>query len=329
VQEYSTRFDAQGRRLRTHTTTVRSKLMLEVASELAAIEAWPYKQVSIDLRGQGAADWATTFFASDTPDSIDAVVRGEADVAIVNPMEPLTLAYRGTGPYAEPQPVRVITTIPSYDQFAFAVPASSGLETLADVREQRHPLHLSLRGQRDHSVHFMLDWVLQEVGFSLDDLRAWGGTVRYDPGLPNVDGRIGAVERGEIDAIFDEAVNGWASRALQLGMRFLALGDELRARLEGAGWRTSLLRKAKYPELPADVVCLDFSGWPVFCRADASDEFVTTFCEALETRKDRIPWQGPGALPLAAMARDAPENPMDVPFHPAAERFWRARGYLG
>src|SRR5919199_6738835 len=148
-------FDAKGRRLRAEPVTIRSKLMLEVASELVGRREWEEKQSTIHLRQQGAADWAYTLFASDTPDSIDAVVRGEADVAIVNPMEPLTLAYRGTGPYAEPQPVRVITTIPSYDQFAFAVPASSGLDTLADIREQRYPLRLSLRGQRDHSVHFM------------------------------------------------------------------------------------------------------------------------------------------------------------------------------
>ncbi len=327
--EQDPRFDARGRRTRAMPVTTRSKLMLEVASELSAIDRWPYKQVTIQMREQGAPRWALTLFASDTPDGIDAVVRGEADVAIVNPMEPLTLAYRGTGPYQEPQPVRVITTIPSYDQFAFGVLESTGLQTLTDIREQRYPLRMSLRGQPDHSVHWMLNWVLEEAGFSLDDIRAWGGEVRFDPGLPDVDGRIGAVERGEIDAIFDEAVNVWASRALDLGMRFLALDDDLRQRLEGAGWRTSLLQKADHPKLPADLACLDFSGWPVFCRADASDEFVTAFCDALDERKDRIPWQGPGALPLETMCKDTPDNPMDVPLHPAAERFWADRGYLG
>jgi TRAP-type uncharacterized transport system substrate-binding protein len=321
------RSDARGRRLRAMPVTTRSKLMLEVASELSAIDRWPHKQVTVHLREQGADTWALTLFASDTPDGIDAVVRGEADVAIVNPMEPLTLAYRGTGPYHEPQPVRVITTIPSYDQFAFGVRENTGLRTLSDVREQRYPLRVSLRGQPDHSVHWMLNWVLEEAGFSLDDLRAWGGEVRFDPGLPDVDRRIGAFERGEIDAIFDEAVNVWAGRGLDLGMRFLTLDDDLRQRLEGAGWRTSPL-KGDHPKLPADLTCLDFSGWPVFCRADASDEFVTAFCDALDERKDRIPWQGDGPLPLATMCKDTPDNPMDVPLHPAAERFWRQKGYL-
>ncbi len=49
---------------------------------------------------------------------------------------------------------------------------------------------------------------------------------------------------------------------------------------------------------------------------------------ALEARKDRIPWQGEGPLPLERMCRDTPETPLDIPLHPAAERFWHDRGYL-
>ncbi|HEY7060026.1 MAG TPA: TAXI family TRAP transporter solute-binding subunit [Chloroflexota bacterium] len=320
--------DAKGRRLRAEPVTIRSMLMLEVASELVNRAAWEEKQSTIHLRKQGAPDWAYTLFASDTPNGIDAVVRGEADVAIVNPAEPLTLAYRGTGPYTTPQPVRVITNIPSYDQFAFGVTEGTGLSSLAEIKERHYPLKVSLRGQRDHSVHWMLDLVLKAAGFTLDDLRAWGGEVRYDPGLPNVDGRIGAVARGEVEAIFDEAVGVWVNPALDLGMRFLEMDPPIRRQMEEAGWRFSVMPQQRYPKLPGDLEMPDFSGWPVFCRADASDEFVTAFCDALDQRRDRIPWQGGPALPLETMAQDRPENPLDVPLHPAAERYWRQRGYL-
>ncbi len=94
------------------------------------------------------------------------------------------------------------------------------------------------------------------------------------------------------------------------------------------GFRRGVISKADYPKLPADVVSLDFSGWAVFTREDTPADLIMAFCKALEARKDRIPWQGEGPLPLERMCRDTPDSPLGIPLHPAAERFWRERGYL-
>ena len=317
-----------GPRRSTAPVTVRSRLVLEVASELAGTQGWPYQQARISLREQGADGWPLAFFGSDSPTGIDEVARGQAQVAIVNPASVLTLAVRGSGPFKEPLPLRAIVVIPSGDQLAFAVTGATGLTSLADIRERRFPLKVSLRGQQDHSVHLVVKEVLSAAGFSLDDIVAWGGEVRYDPGLPGVPNRIGAVERGEIHAIFDEAVNSWTNRALELGMRFLPLEEPLLQHLEGLGFRRAVIAKADYPKLPGDVPALDFSGFPVFTHADTPDEVITAFCNALETRRDRIPLQREDTLPLEQMVKDTPEGPLDIPLHPAAERFWRQRGYL-
>jgi len=303
----------------------RSKLVLEVASRLVHFEDKPYQQAFVMLRAQGASTWSARLFGSDSPAGIDAVARGEADLAIINPAGPLTLAYRGTGPYKEPLPLRTIAVIPSLDQFVFAVKAETQLTAFEDIGRTRRALKLSLRGQRDHTVHMMLDHILQASGYSTDELVACGSQIRYDPGLPSVPTRLGAVERGEIDAIFDEAVNAWLDRALDLGMRILPLAESTVQRLESWGYRRATIRKADHPKLPSDVLTIDFSGWPIFCREDAPDEFVATICSALDAAKADIPWQGEGPLPLERMWRDTPEGPLDVPLHPAAERFWRER----
>jgi TRAP-type uncharacterized transport system substrate-binding protein len=86
--------------------------------------------------------------------------------------------------------------------------------------------------------------------------------------------------------------------------------------------------KSEFPRLTADVLTLDFSGWTVFVREDADDTLVTRICAALEARKARIPWDGEGPLPVERMCREAPDTPQLVPLHPAAERYWRKRGYL-
>jgi hypothetical protein len=302
--------------------------MLEAASELVGMKSWPYRQARIHLRDQEMGDWRISLFGSDNPEVIEAVDRGEVDIATLNPAAPLSLAFRGCRPFKRPIAVRAIAIIPSYDQLAFAVVEKTGLRSLSDVVEHRYPLRVSLRGQKSHSVHFVLKEVLARVGFSLDDIISWGGEVRYDQGLPDAPNRLGAVERGEVDAIFDEALAFWGNRAIELGMRLLEIEETNLQCLEELGFRRAAVSKEKYPKLAADVMTVDFSGFPIFTHARVDDEIVRLFCIALERRKDRIPWEGKGSLPLERMCRDSLDGPLDIPLHPAAESFWRERGYL-
>ena len=307
---------------------MRSHLVLEVASELVDRDDWPYRQVQIKLKEQGARAWPVTLFGSDTAGVIEQVARGEVQVAIINPAGPLALALRGRGPFTKPIAVRAITVIPSFDQLAFAVTEASGLKSLTDIRERRFPLRVSLRGQMDHSVHLIVNEVLSAAGFSLADVVSWGGGVRYDAGLPKSPTRLGAVQRGEVDAIFDEAVHSWLNLALESGMRILPLGESLLDRLEDLGLRRGVLSRRRYPKLNNDVSTLDFSGFPVYTHADVPESLVTSICSALEARKGSILWEGEGSLPLDRMCRDTAEGPLNIPLHPAAKRFWRERGYL-
>ena len=94
------------------------------------------------------------------------------------------------------------------------------------------------------------------------------------------------------------------------------------------GFRRALLSKAKYPLLEADVLTIEFSGWPIFVHVDLPDVKARAICEALDARCHLIPWQGDGALPIKTMVRDTPATPHFIPRHPAAETYWRERGYI-
>ena len=306
----------------------RSRLIREAASEMVAAEGWKHQQVRVSFREQGATEWSVNFLGSDTPDAIAEIAAGDADIAIINPAAPVTLALRGTGPFKDPIPVRAVTIIPSLDRMAFAVAARTGLESISDIREKQFPLRLSLRGHLRHSVHFFLSEVLSAAGFTLEDIARWGGEIRYDDRMANGPVRMNALANGAIDAIFDEAVGTWGNEALAAGMRFLSFAERPLQKLEAMGFRRATITKSQCSRLNRDVVSLDFSGWMVFTRADVPDEVVRAFCHALEARKDRIPWQGEGPLPLESMCRDTPACPLDVPLHPAAEKYWRERGYL-
>jgi TRAP-type uncharacterized transport system substrate-binding protein len=307
----------------------RSRMMLEVASELVAAQGWDDKQVEIRMRPQGAPEWGMCFFASDAPNSIDAVANGEAQFAICNPGGVLAMALKGAGPFKQAVPVRAISVFPQFDPMGLAVTALSGLTSLAEIRDLRFPLKVSLRGQRDHSVHLVTDQIFRAMGFSLDDITAWGGHVRYDEAVPSPSGRLALVKSGEVDAIFDEALPVWCNPALEMGMRFLPIEEPYLTQLEQMGLPRNPITREEYPRLPVDVPAIDFSGWPVFTLESTPDAVVTAFCAALEARKDRIPLLGgEGPMPLARMVQNTPEAPLTIPLHPAAERFWKGQGYL-
>jgi TRAP-type uncharacterized transport system substrate-binding protein len=315
-------------RMRTHPHTTRSRLMLEVATELVNRRDWPYLQARVSLREQGSSEWPVTLFGSDSPATIPDVASGKVQFAIINPSMILKIAALGSSPFTEPLPLRSIAVLPSSDQMVFAVTEQTGLKSFKDIRDRRFPLKVSLRGQPDHSLHVITNHVLSAAGCSLDDIVSWGGEIRYDAGMPYGANRIGAVQRGEIDAIFDEGASTWGNMALELGMTFLALGEDLLPRLEKVGLRRGLIERTNFPKLTGDVPTLDFSGWPIYTHQNTADTLVTDFCRALEASKDRIPWAQDAPLPLAQMVRDTSDGHLEVPLHSAAERLWRERGYI-
>ena len=321
-------FNLKPTRMLTHPHTTRSRLMLEVASALVNRRDWPLLQARVSLREQGSEDWPVNLFGSDSPATIHEVAAGKVQFAMINPGMILKLAALGSAPFTEAIPLRIIAVLPALDQMVFAVKQQSGLKTISDIRDQKFPLKLSLRGQPDHSLQVIIDHVCAAAGFTLDDIVSWGGEVRFDAGMPYGQNRIGAVQRGEIDAIFDEGASAWGNMALELGMTFLSLPELVLQRLEAVGLRRGVIEKKSFPKLAADVPTLDFSGWPIYTLASTPHSLVRDFCRALEESKALIPWAKAEPLPLTQMVRDTAEGHLDVPLHAAAAAYWRELGYL-
>jgi len=316
----------------TNPNVTRSRLVLEIASEMAGgarADAVPeYILPKVTLRHSRGGDTAT-FSAVSSADGIFAVAAREADLAIINPASVLAVALRGQGIFGKPMPVRTIGVIPSGDQFVFAVRPETGLTRFEDIAARKPKLRILMRATPEHSLHHMFDDVAAAAGFSRDDIAHWGGEVRKAGTVPWVHtDTFKSLIRGDVDAIFDEAAYIWVPQALEAGITILPLAEATVAKLEAMGYRRAVLPRSIYPKLPADVLSLDFSGWTVFVHAEANDAMVTAICAALEARKACIPWEEPGDLPVERMAREAPDTPQCVPLHPAAEHFWKSRGYL-
>src|SRR5262249_10915054 len=131
-----------------HPVITRSRVVLEIASELSAGRLL---QVKTLLR-EPCAPWSTALFGSSTIEGIQEVSSGASHLAIVNPSATLTLAYRGVAPFDKPQPLRAISVIPSLDHLIFAVRPETGLTCIEDIAARRYPLRVFARGIPDHCI---------------------------------------------------------------------------------------------------------------------------------------------------------------------------------
>lgn len=303
----------------------RATSILEIAAGLVATEERLYQPVTVSLGEDSGLRLASGSSAS----SIRDVIAKKADLALVNPSSALVQAYRGNGPFKSPQPVRLIAVLPSEDQFVFAARPGLGMTHLEDIAAARIPLRVSLRGSRDHCMHDILKAITAEAGFTWADIEANGGAILYDGGVPRSGSpRFLSCVEGKVDALFDEGSGEWLAAATEAGLTILSLRPETVQRLEAIGFRRAWLRRENFPGLKADILTLEFSGWPFFVHADLPDAQVRAICQALDSRRHLIPWQGEGELPIETMVRDTPATPHFIPFHPAAEAFWRERGYI-
>lgn len=265
--------------------------------------------------------------ATDTPDSPAAVARGDVDVSVVNPRALLTMAHRGTGPFAERLPLQGVAVMPSWDLMAFTIAERTGLASLAAVRDQRYPLRVSVRAAPTHATRFVIDEVLRMLGFSLGDIESWGGSIHY-AATPSDQSRMDAIRDGTVDAVFDEGLTGWVPWGLRFGIRPLPVPTDALNHMTALGWEARIIPRARFPELEADVPSVDFSGWPIFTREGVSDAAVYQMCRALDAARDLVPWDSEGPVQLSDLAGTSEAAPLGIPLHPGALRYYQDHGAL-
>ena len=289
-------------------------------------------RLSLGIRSTERTDDVPVSFATGSFREITAVAAGEYSLAWVNPSVLLTMAYRGKGPFKKRLPLRTIATFPSFDVMGFAVHQSTGITSLAQIKQQRIPLRVStgyipksdLTGS---ATMFTVSATLKAAGFTLADIRKWGGKIHSVP-RPSYPGRRAAIENGTIDAVFDEGIKSWGQTALDNGFRYLPVDGAVLKQLKSLGYRPSVMSRCGFRGMAEEIATVDFSGWPMIVRADMSNEIAYALCEAIELRKQAIPTDNFKPLSMAQLCANDDEAPYDVPLHPGAKRFYRERGYL-
>jgi TRAP-type uncharacterized transport system substrate-binding protein len=271
-------------------------------------------------------------FAADGFRELQAVSRGKLSVAWINPSVAATMAFKGKGLFSRRQPIRTIAVFPSYDVMAFAVHESTGITSLAQISKERFPLRVSTgtiskAWVKYSPTMFTVSSVMKAAGFTFASLRQWGGKIQ-SVARPSHPDRRAALEKGTINAVFDEGIKSWGQTAIDAGFRYLPVEGKILKKLTAVGYRQAFLPRSRFPALPTDVPTVDFSGWPMVVHADMAEEVAYAICEAIEARKALMPTDNFKPLDIAQLCANDDEAPFDVPLHRGAKRFYRERGYL-
>ncbi|MEE9568626.1 MAG: TAXI family TRAP transporter solute-binding subunit [Candidatus Binatia bacterium] len=307
----------------------RARLLWEIGLHIGGDPATPYygnRDICIVV-GSGSAQNFSPWLRMSTGSPIlaHAVARGELEMAMVNPSGLLTQAYRGTGLFQEPLPVRVVANYPSWDRFVCVIHPRTGLTSLAQIKERRYPLRLSIREDPTHSTRVLIDQTMAAYGFTLSDIESWGGSLQLNGG-PGDERRMKALHAEEIDAIFDEGLVAWFDEALAAGMIPLTLEDPVFQQLMALGWRRVVIPAGRFPHLKSEHACLDYSGWPLYTRASLPDEDVYKVCAAIQARESEIFWED-SYTGIGQLGQETDATPLDVPLHPGAAQWYREQGF--
>jgi TRAP-type uncharacterized transport system substrate-binding protein len=312
---------------------IRSTVLSEMALHVADTpKAWANRTRHVYVAvGSGSGEQFRPWLrlADGSPLLVHAIMREELDVAFMNPSGLLTQAYRGRGMYREPLPVRIVANYPSWDRYVHAIHPRTGLTSMQQIKEQRYPLRLSIRADATHSTRYLLDQILAQYGFTLDELVSWGGSLQL-VGPPQDPERLAALRAGELDAVFDEGMGAWLNAGLAAGLRPIAFEEPVLQALEALGWRRASIPPGgpagEFPDLTEECVGIDYGGWPLYTRASLPEQDVYLLCEALAARADALPWEPGTFTDVRDLYRDGPATPRDVPLHPGAERWCREHG---
>ena len=258
------------------------------------------------------------------------VARKKYDFGFGNPVGLSRMAYLGVGFYQKKIPLRAIGVFPTWDRLIFAVRKDSGIWSLEDVKKQKYPLRISTRRKTKlQTTLYVIEEVLKAYGIRLSDIERWGGKV-MEAASPSSAERRDAIRFAKADAVFDEGVKSWGADALEAGMRFLPVGDEVLRKMEKLGFPSAVLTRRHYPKMERDIKTVDFSGWTFFCHADLPFNVAYNMAKAVDLCYKQIPVDHFNKRPMTMreFCQGGEAGQLNIPLHPGAKRYFREKGYL-
>lgn len=268
-------------------------------------------------------------------DALIEVFDGSMDLCIATPAGLIAGAQAGTGMFLRrPMPsLRALAVLPQIDRMVFAIDPRFGVRTFGELRQARLPLKIATSPDDGISmIGHVAARFLEAHGIDAATLDAWGGSFIV---APRPEQSLGRMERGEADAVIQEAIMTPWWQTMMTVRQAIALPAEDKAlqRLQASlGLGSAELPAGYLPGCPEALPALDFSDFVIIVRDDMADDLAYLLTWALIETREVIerqfrhipPHRSPLSYPLEPQRMAI--TPLQL--HRGAERYYRDAGLL-
>ena len=259
----------------------------------------------------------TTEPGKDGPNQV-IVNKGDVEFGVASDI--LTIrAVKGEKPFrGKLDKLRLVAVLNPNQAVQFFVDEKTGIQSASDLKTKKYPLKITVNRQGT-VIDLLSEKVLELYGAPYKDITSWGGKIGKIPGPEAMD----LWDAGQMDAII-EVCQFPSSRFFELGqkheLRLLPLDDSVIEQLNSQMGTSSIVIPAgTYPFQKEDCKTVT-SQLLLITSVDTPDELVEGVLNAMVENIDYLRTVHSNLKELS------PESMADnttIPFHPAAERFYK------
>ena len=232
-------------------------------------------------------------------------------------------AYQGSHGFAKDpegprKQLRLIANIQSPSYLVIAVKGNSEITDLGQIKEKRLPVRiLTLMRDGDLALN-----VLAYYGLTKQVLESFGGSIAGSnpPDRNSFDLMIGFAAMDNMPEY-----EAWVDVTQRFDLKYLELPQELRAKLaKDSDWEQGRIPLGLFRGVDHPIPAVVRTGTVIYGRSDMPDDLAYTLAKALDEHQDLLQWSNVtySYNPFTVW------KDFGVPLHPAAERYYRDRGYL-
>jgi TRAP-type uncharacterized transport system substrate-binding protein len=214
----------------------------------------------------------------------------------------------------------LIATIKRPRWLAMAIRHETGLRDLRQVKERKYPLRLLAHGAAFNTV-------LLHYGISPGEIEAWGGTRMKWAGLMTY------IREGLVDMMMGNVYVGytannkpWFEATMLYDMRFLDFDDALIEKLVSEhGFERGAIPHGLMRGVDRDIPSVCSEDTYIYCLKNQPEDLVRFIAEGLDKNSPLFRYSRSAFYYERSEVWKSPY----IPLHPAAEEYYRSKGYIG